>query len=122
MSTEATVVTPILRQVESWLGSSVRSVLMQTMSTEIIVITFPLTPLSNEEILKCFRQQHAAVLVYRQRGKDFANALNEGIRLAWTNRVGYKTTSSRYQCTWIITPSTQGSAILMAGWSKSAHC
>jgi len=89
MSAEASVVIPVLRQVDLWLEESVRSALEQTATTQVIVITSPLTSPSNRKILECLSRQYSNLRIQQQPRKGFANALNEGIRLARTSRVGF---------------------------------
>lgn len=89
MLAEATVIIPVLHQVDSWLDRCVRSALTQTAPAHVIVITSSLTPPSNSEILRHLSQQYSSLVVQQQSGKGFPNALNEGIRLAKTTRVGF---------------------------------
>ena len=51
MNYRATIVIPLLRQVDTWLDQCVRSALAQSVTTEVIVVRSELTPPSNVEIL-----------------------------------------------------------------------
>ena len=89
MSIEASVIIPLLHQEDSWLDQAVRSALAQTAPIQVIVIVSNCTPTSNIEILEAFSKSHRRLIVQRQPSKGFANALNEGIRISKTNRVGF---------------------------------
>jgi len=51
MSYVATIVVPLLRQVDDWLDHSVRSALAQSVATEVIVVRSEWTPASNLRVL-----------------------------------------------------------------------
>lgn len=86
----ATIVVPLLRQQDAWLDKSLASAAAQTAPTELLVITAPCTPASNLAILdRVQAPAHVRVRVAPQTGHGFANALNTGIHLATTDRVGF---------------------------------
>lgn len=85
----ATIVIPLLRQVDEWLEQSVRSALGQTAPTQVVVVASIATPPSNLALLRRLREQHANLQITceRQSG-SFPNAINTGIQCATTDRVG----------------------------------
>ena len=85
----ATVVIPLLDQVDAWLEQSVRSALDQTAPTEVIVVHSPRTRASNRALLTALAGTHSRLRVEPEPpGGGFAAAINAGIRLARTERVG----------------------------------
>jgi len=86
----ATVIIPLLRQMDSWLGRSLWSALDQTVPVEVIVVTSDATPSSNIQILAEAKAARPDLLVReRPAGARFAGALNHGIRSASADRVGF---------------------------------
>ncbi len=85
----ATIVMPLLRQVDEWLEQAVLSAVRQTVSVEVIVVTSPFTPESNRRVLAALEPRFGNLrVVERPPGKRFAGAINHGIALASTDRIG----------------------------------
>jgi glycosyltransferase involved in cell wall biosynthesis len=90
MKPPASIVIPLLRQVDDWLEQSVLSALKQTIECEVIVVVSPRTPGSNRSILDRLRKKHAnLVVIEREPQMRFAAALNLGVRSASAARVGF---------------------------------
>ena len=86
---EASIVIPLLRQVDEWLDRSVLSALEQTAESEVVVVASPMTPASNLEILdKLGRRYPQLICIEREPHMRFAAAVNLGIRTAHARRVG----------------------------------
>lgn len=84
----ASLVIPLLRQVDAWLEFCVLSALRQTVPVEVIVVTSKITPASNVHLLQRLRE--GARLHIRQQTNDgFAAALNHGIQTATCGRIGF---------------------------------
>jgi len=85
----ATIVVPLLRQVDSWLKQCVYSALAQGVPTEVIVVRSRGTPASNLDTLAKIQQRFSnlSVLLEDKPG-SFAAAINMGIRHASAERVG----------------------------------
>jgi len=89
MSYSATIVVPLRHQVDEWLDESLRSALLQSVSTEVIVVRAEMTPASNLRILNALQRHFANLLVlYRDKPESFPGAINKGIRHASSERVG----------------------------------
>jgi GT2 family glycosyltransferase len=89
MSYSATIVVPLRRQVDEWLDESVRSALLQSAPTEVIVIRAETTPASNLRILDSLRRHFVNLVVLeRDEPESFPGAINKGIRAASSERVG----------------------------------
>lgn len=89
MEPTATIVVPLLRQVDDWLGQAVRSALSQTVPCEVIVVTSAATPGSNLALLDELAGRSGGRLrVAREDGPGFPTAVNTGFRLAAASRVG----------------------------------
>jgi Glycosyl transferase family 2 len=89
MSYVATIVVPLLRQVDEWLDQSVRSALAQSVATEVIVVRSELTPASNLRILDRLARSHPNLVVMLEDPPgSFPGAINKGIRAARADRVG----------------------------------
>lgn len=84
----ASVVVPVLRQVDAWLEQAVRSALDQTVPCEVVVVTAPATPSSNRAVLTRLRPGAPDRLVVCEAAPGFAAALNLGFRTARAERVG----------------------------------
>ena len=85
----ATIVIPLLRQRDAWLERAVGSALEQSVPVEVLVIISAHTPPSNHEILERCRVASSGKLVVAMRRRNgFPNAINTGIGLATTDRVG----------------------------------
>jgi glycosyltransferase involved in cell wall biosynthesis len=89
MTYDATIIVPLLCQVDDWLQQSVSSALHQTAPTEVLVVRSNRTPPSNIRVLDRLQQRYAnlSVLVEDKPG-SFPGAINTGIRHASTERVG----------------------------------
>lgn len=86
----ASVVMPLRRQNDEWLEQAVRSVLEQDVPTELVVVTAADTPRSNLAVLERLEPTAGGRLaVHRRPRPGFAVALNEGIRRARSDRVGF---------------------------------
>ena len=83
------MIIPLLSQVDSWLYRAVQSALNQSVPTQVIVVTAERTQQSNLMILQNLCRDHRNLTIAPQQGVGFANALNEGIRIAKTPRVGF---------------------------------
>jgi glycosyltransferase involved in cell wall biosynthesis len=89
MSYRASIVVPLLRQVDSWLEQSLLSALDQSISTEVIVVRSARTPRSNIEILERLSACHPnLVCVEEDKPDSFPAAINQGIRMAQADRIG----------------------------------
>ena len=90
MTFEASIIIPLLNQVDSWLEQSVCSALTQNIPTEVVVVRSKFTSPSNQSVLKNFQRQYnnLAILVEEQSTHHFPAAINMGIRHTTTNRVG----------------------------------
>lgn len=85
----ASLVIPLLRQVDAWLLRAVRSALAQTVPVEVLVITSPHTPASNLAVLAQLGALAGERLVVTPRRRNgFPNAINTGLSLANGPRVG----------------------------------
>lgn len=89
MNYDATIVVPLRSQVDEWLDAALRSALLQSVPTEVVVVRSETTPASNLGILDSL-QRHFANLVVLDRDKpeSFPGAINKGIRHASSERVG----------------------------------
>jgi glycosyltransferase involved in cell wall biosynthesis len=89
MSYSATIVVPLRRQVDEWLDESVRSALLQSVPTEVIVVRSEMTPASNLGILSSLRKHFDNLAVLdRDKPESFPGAINKGIRHSSSERVG----------------------------------
>jgi GT2 family glycosyltransferase len=85
----ATIVVPLLDQVDAWLEQCVRSALAQTVPCDVIVVRAPRTRPSNLALLAALGRAHPALRVVPEPSPGgFAAAINHGIALATTERVG----------------------------------
>lgn len=85
----ATIVVPLLDQVDSWLEACVRSALEQTVPCEVIVVFSSRARESNTRLLTSLAAGHSALRVVPEPPQGgFAAAINHGIRLANADRVG----------------------------------
>ncbi len=85
----ASIVMPLLSQVDAWLEKAVVSALLQSVRCEVIVVTSPRTPVSNRETLARLSSQFPRLRVFeREPHMRFAAAWNMGVRAATTSRVG----------------------------------
>ena len=89
MSYAASIVIPLLRQVDVWLEQCVLSALRQSVPTEVVVVRSELTPQSNREILERLQRQHTDLKIFCERKSgSFPNAINTGFECAQAHRVG----------------------------------
>lgn len=90
MPAAASVVIPLLRQIDAWLEQAVRSALQQTAGCEVIVVTSPKTVESNRQVLRRISTEGPGLRVIEQEPQTgFAAAMNLGIRAATATRVGF---------------------------------
>jgi len=90
VSPRASLVIPLLNQVDAWLEQCVVSALDQTVPCEAIVVTSPRTPASNRDVLNRAQARHPELrVIERAPHMRFAAALNLGIRSATTGRIGF---------------------------------
>ncbi len=89
MSYGATIVVPLLRQVDQWLDQALQSALLQSVSTEVVVVRSERTPPSNLQILTGLAKHFVNLSVLlRDKPESFPGAINKGIRYAKSERVG----------------------------------
>jgi glycosyltransferase involved in cell wall biosynthesis len=85
----ASVIIPLLRQVDAWLEQCVSSALQQCVPTEVVVVRSEMTPPSNLKILARLQNQHKNLqIISERRARSFPNAINTGFESARTDRVG----------------------------------
>jgi GT2 family glycosyltransferase len=90
MNAEATIIIPLLNQVDAWLRQAALSALDQSAPCEVLVVTSPHTSASNLDVLDRLSSSHPNLRILCQPpGKQFAAALNLGIREATTDRIGF---------------------------------
>ncbi len=84
----ATIVIPLLHQIDQWLEQSVRSAVEQSVPVEVLVITSPETTASNHQVLEKIARTYSNLKVMqRPPGAGFAAAINAGFAAAATERV-----------------------------------
>ena len=89
MSYAASIVIPLLCQVDDWLEQSVRSALAQTIPTEVVIVRSSVTPPSNLQILDRLQAHYDNLVVLLEDVPgSFPGAINMGIRHARADRVG----------------------------------
>jgi len=88
-SQAATIVIPLLRQPDDWLKQCVCSALAQTEAAEVIVVQSARTPPSNRLLLEEIRAESPSLVVVEEEKPSFPGALNQGIRLARAQRIGF---------------------------------
>src|SRR5262245_21485035 len=84
----ATVIIPLLNQADDWLKHSVESALNQSIPCQVLVITSPQTSNSNLRILDQL-QRNTNLEVHQQWRPGFPAALNTGIAISNTRRIGF---------------------------------
>jgi len=90
MTYKASIVIPLLCQPDCWLNQSVTSAATQTVSTEVIVVRSHATPRSNIDLLERLAVRHVNLrTLVEERPSNFPAAINQGIRAARTDRVGF---------------------------------
>jgi glycosyltransferase involved in cell wall biosynthesis len=89
MKPAATILIPLLRQQDKWLKEAVASAVGQSLPCEVLVVTSPHTPASNQDVLKRLQGIHPnLVVIERDPQMRFAAALNLGFGRAASDRVG----------------------------------
>jgi glycosyltransferase involved in cell wall biosynthesis len=89
MSYVASILIPLLRQVDIWLEQSVLSAVNQSVCTEVIVVRSALTPRSNLDVLERLEKHHPNLMsLLEEKPLNFPAAINQGIRASRTNLVG----------------------------------
>ncbi len=89
MKAQATIVIPLLRQVDAWLDQAVRSAIRQTAPCEVVVVTSQETPQSNRDVLGELASRHDNLRVlFRDLPRGFPQTVNFGMRAATTDRIG----------------------------------
>ena len=90
MRPQASIVIPLLNQVDAWLDQAVRSALTQPVECDVVVVTSPKTCASNREVLRRITAAHPRLrVVEREPQMRFAAALNLGIRSAEADRIAF---------------------------------
>lgn len=86
---EASIIVPLLNQVDTWLKHAVESAARQTAPAEVVVITSAKTSGSNQGVLDQLCGAYPNIKVYQQPPESgFAAGLNFGIRKAAGRRIG----------------------------------
>jgi glycosyltransferase involved in cell wall biosynthesis len=89
VSFRASVIVPLLRQVDDWLEQAVHSAINQSVPTEVLVVRSEATPASNCRVLDRLGERHDnLVVLVEDRPGSFPNAINTGVRHARTDRIG----------------------------------
>src|ERR1700722_3554744 len=116
MSYFATIVIPLLRQVDQWLEQSVLSAVDQSVATEVIVVRSNRTPPSNLEVLERLagRDSHLIRLGEEKPG-NFPAAINQGIGAARSDRVGLLLSDDWLELTAIATSLRESADIVSSG-------
>lgn len=84
----ATIVIPLLNQVDAWLEQCVRSALAQTVRCEVIVVWSPTTSRSNRDILAALGNEFDNLRLVERKGPGFPATINTGFQLASADRIG----------------------------------
>jgi len=84
----ATIVIPLLDQVDEWLEQCVRSALGQSVPCEVVVVLSPKTGSSNLRLLDALKSQFDNLRLLPRDILGFPGALNAGFRAASADRVG----------------------------------
>ena len=85
----ASIVIPVLNQIDDWLRTCVHSALAQSVPCEVIVVVSARTGPSNRRILESIGGREQALRVLQRKREIFANGLNTGIAAATSERVGF---------------------------------
>lgn len=85
----ASVLIPLLNQVDAWLDQAVRSALGQTVPCEVIVVISSRTGPSNRATLARLQRGFPELIVLQRPKEGFAAGLNFGIQSASAQRVGF---------------------------------
>ncbi|MDH3691712.1 MAG: glycosyltransferase family 2 protein [Gammaproteobacteria bacterium] len=89
MQFQATIVIPLLRQVDTWLERCILSALDQTVPAEVIVVPSERTPATSLRLIEHLSKEAEGLRIGRPENEGFAAALNRGIRDASCHRVGF---------------------------------
>jgi|HubBroStandDraft_1064217.scaffolds.fasta_scaffold65405_2 glycosyltransferase involved in cell wall biosynthesis len=84
----ATIVIPLLNQVDEWLEQCVRSALAQSTRCEVLVVTSPRTRRPNREVLSALVSEFDNLRLVQRQTRGFAVALNTGFAAASAERIG----------------------------------
>ena len=84
----ATIVIPLLDQVDEWLAQCVRSALAQTIRSEVVVVLSPKTRRSNLDLLAALKSEFDDLQILARDRLGFPGALNAGFEAASAARVG----------------------------------
>ncbi len=86
----ATIVIPLLNQVDEWLDNCIRSAPGQTVACEVIVAVSPRTKGSNLARLERLHATHDGLGIICRDIDHFAHAINVGVRLSSSDRIGLR--------------------------------
>jgi hypothetical protein len=84
----ATIVIPLLDQIDGWLCQCVRSALMQTVRCEVVVVLSPITRQSNLDLLAALNSESDSLRVLPRETMGFPGAINAGFKAASADRIG----------------------------------
>ncbi len=84
----ASIVIPLLDQVDGWLERCVRSALRQTLPCEVIVVLSPKTRTSNLRLLDRLKLEFDNLRILPRHIMGFPGALNAGFKAASSSRIG----------------------------------
>ena len=84
----ATIVIPLLDQVDEWLEQCVRSALAQTVACEVVVVLSPRTRNSNLDLLAKLKSEFDNLRLLAREILGFPGAINAGFEAASAPRVG----------------------------------
>ncbi|MCP4327586.1 MAG: glycosyltransferase family 2 protein [Alphaproteobacteria bacterium] len=85
----ATIIIPLRRQSDVYLGHCVRSALAQTITSEVIVVVAANTPERNLATLQRIQDDAPALRIIVRERDSFADAFNTGIKTAAADRIGF---------------------------------
>lgn len=88
MQPTASIVIPLLNQVDPWLEKCVLSALAQIVACEVIVVISKGTKHSNIELLQRLQSSNRQLCTIVRNREHFAHAVNTGIRAASADRIG----------------------------------
>jgi glycosyltransferase involved in cell wall biosynthesis len=90
MAPRASIVIPLLNQVDAWLDRAIHSALDQTAECDVLVVTSPQTGESNRRMVRRIQSDRPKLrVVEHEPNVRFAGAINMGIRLAGSDRIGF---------------------------------
>jgi GT2 family glycosyltransferase len=85
---QATIVIPLLDQVDEWLAQCVRSALGQTVRCEVVVVLSPKTRRPNLDLLAALKSEFDNLRLLPREVLGFPGAINAGFEAASADRVG----------------------------------